>query len=164
MSGFHSLRNLPAGRPAIAVTPGPLGTPCWLWLGCLNSKGYAVRGTKHGRYLVHRRVYEEAGGTIGQGAQTHHVCQQRRCVNPEHLRVFARQADHARAHSEGGTICEHIVALLADGIVRTTREIFAAVDVELGSLRATLSREARRGTIRHVARGRYAACQDEVAA
>lgn len=62
---------------------GPDG--CWLWLGKLGSKGYGLAHVENGQRQAHRVAYELAIGQIPDGLEMDHLCNVRRCVNPEHL-------------------------------------------------------------------------------
>lgn len=148
-----------AGKAAYVETPGPLETPCWIWQGCINSKGYPVRGTKDGRYLVHRRVVEEATGIeVPAGIQVHHVCETRACVNPLHL-VSRSAIAHAREHF-GLTAGELVVSLVNQFGEVGTAEVAALADTSgrsINTLRTALSRAVTRGEIVRVERGRFKA-------
>lgn len=62
---------------------------CWLWTGATNGAGYgqfhlAGSDGKRQRY-AHRIAYEEAVGPIPEGLTLDHLCQNPRCVRPDHL-------------------------------------------------------------------------------
>jgi HNH endonuclease len=59
---------------------------CWLWTGHLNHKGYARLGGDS----AHRLAYEHFVGPIPEGLTIDHICEVKRCVNPDHLRVMER--------------------------------------------------------------------------
>lgn len=65
---------------------------CWIWLGQMNRRnGYGrveawVGSTK--RYLrIHRVAYMAHKGPIAEGLVIDHICRNRLCVNPDHLRA-----------------------------------------------------------------------------
>lgn len=61
-------------------------TPCWIWTGNRNSSGYG-RIKKQGKMrLVHRLAYELFVGAVPDGMVLDHLCRQRGCCNPAHLR------------------------------------------------------------------------------
>lgn len=68
-----------------AVEDLGFGTPCWLWLGALNKKGYG-HITRQSRHLqTHRLMWEQLRGPIPTGMQIDHLCKVRACCNPDHL-------------------------------------------------------------------------------
>lgn len=69
-------------------------TGCWLWTGQLW-RGYA----RHRFGQAHRVVYRQFGGFIPEGHDLHHECENKRCVNPEHMEPKDK-VPHLRGHWE----------------------------------------------------------------
>jgi len=62
-------------------------TGCWNWTGGLFDSGYG-RVTKNGKNaLAHRVSYAHFFGSIPEGLQVCHKCNNKRCINPDHLYV-----------------------------------------------------------------------------
>lgn len=87
------------------------GSPCWIWTGALNSSGYPrmnvrmKRGPRKGKsvmVLVHRVVLVEFKDRVMSGRlKSLHLCNNRPCVNPDHL--------------EGGTQRQNIRQCVREG-------------------------------------------------
>lgn len=73
---------------------------CWEWQLALDEYGYGqlCRDGKNSR--AHRIIYERHRGPISQGFDLHHLCGNRRCVNPDHLEPLDR-TEHGLLHNPG---------------------------------------------------------------
>ena len=61
-------------------------TECWEWKSSLMSTGYGSFSIKDKNYLAHRMSYSLFHGEIEKGLVIDHICRNRSCVNPMHLR------------------------------------------------------------------------------
>jgi len=85
----------------VPITPTDNGhpTPCLIWGGAVNSKGYPTKGDgAGGSILAHRAAYEAVHGPLPVGMHLHHLCGQPRCLNVDHL-IALSQRDHNRLHA-----------------------------------------------------------------
>lgn len=68
---------------------------CWIWRAATNPKGYGVfvweKGS--GARVAHRLAYEQIRGSIPAGMVLDHLCWNRACVNPDHLRPVSSRAN-----------------------------------------------------------------------
>lgn len=88
---------------------------CWNWLGRLSRDGRGWR--RHTR--AHRAVYEELIGPIPKGYDLHHSCENKLCVNPNHMEPLTPEA-HKLAHGVVGVTilrCRAGHALTEDNVV-----------------------------------------------
>lgn len=74
-------------------------TGCHLWTGSTNL-GYGRFKFAGKSYLAHRVAWELVHGCIPKGMHVDHVCRNRRCCNPAHLRVVTPR-QNVLENSEG---------------------------------------------------------------
>lgn len=86
--------NKPNARPALSARAG---SPCVEASGPLSNGGYVKRGSR----LAHRVAYAKARGPIPAGMMVLHSCDNRRCINVDHLRL-GTHAENMRDRLERG--------------------------------------------------------------
>jgi hypothetical protein len=71
---------------------------CWKWTAYVMPFGYGQFGLKGRTVLAHRFAYEATIGTIPAGKELDHICFNRICVRPDHLRLVSRKqnSEHRR--------------------------------------------------------------------
>ncbi len=74
---------------------------CWHWLG--SKRGGRGKGGQYGQFwyddkpgYAHRYSYEVHHGPIPENYEVDHVCQNRLCCNPWHLRLLPRRSNRRR--------------------------------------------------------------------
>lgn len=77
-------------------------TPCVLATNLGHSGGYGRVTIDGQRFFAHRVAWALAHGTITEGWEIHHACENHGCVNVEHLELIP-PTEHRRRHRR----CEH---------------------------------------------------------
>lgn len=79
---------------------------CWLWKGTMTQKGYGsffARLNERTYWRAHRYCWALLKGPIPSGMQICHSCDNRWCVNPEHLYVGTNQDNVNDRNQRGRT-------------------------------------------------------------
>lgn len=101
-----------AGKPQISLEErfwskvnkdGPLwkGTPCWVWTAAKDGHGYGQFVLNGKKALSHRVAWEMANGSIPDGLEVLHLCDNPPCVRPDHLRPDTHKANLQDAARKG---------------------------------------------------------------
>lgn len=116
---------------------------CLVWNGGMGSGGYGTFHYNGKNRSAHRVSYELHKGPIPAGAVVMHTCDNRRCINPEHLQLGTHTAnmkdmrDKGRARYVGGT--SHPNAKASPEIAAEIRRRYVPYSRENGS--CALARE-----------------------
>ena len=68
---------------------------CHIWQGRRNATGYPVVSLAGRQHFVHRLAWTLRYGTIREGMQLCHRCDEPRCINPDHHFVGSHEANMA---------------------------------------------------------------------
>ena len=84
---------------------------CWIWTGA-TSAGYGVFKFRGTRILAHRYSIQRLTGQSAAGTMVDHLCRNKACVNPQHLRLATNGENQqnlrgARSSSKSGVLGVH---------------------------------------------------------
>lgn len=72
---------------------------CWEWVRYRNNFGYGVTFYQGTNRLAHRVSYMLHVGPIPPGLEIDHICNNRGCVNPAHLRLVTHRENVLRGNT-----------------------------------------------------------------
>ena len=108
---------------------------CWEWTGTLNKKGYGVVRIQGVNFTAHRLSWLLFNGGGWRGLQVLHRCDNRKCINPNHLflgtnadNLADRQAKGRQSRGE-----KHPTAKLKEFEVKEIRRL-VSVGMEIAKI------------------------------
>lgn len=75
-------------------------TGCWVWQLSTYGTGYGQVNRGGRRTTAHRWYYEQRHGSVPEGLELDHTCENPLCVNPDHLEPVTHQ-ENIRRHYQG---------------------------------------------------------------
>lgn len=76
---------------------------CWIWNNKQLSTGYGYVCLKRRKLLAHRIIYEYYKGKIEERKVVRHLCNNCKCINPDHLEIGS-QSDNVKDAIKAGTM------------------------------------------------------------
>lgn len=98
---------------------------CWFWTSATIPNGYGVFMLNGKTVYAHRVAFVSEYGKISSSLVVDHICRNRNCVNPSHLRQISRgkNVSIGKFPLRDKTHCDHGHPLSGDNVRRTGRNI-----------------------------------------
>lgn len=77
---------------------------CWDWLGNKTTAGYGTMSLLGKQRYAHRLLYEFLGSGVAKEVEVDHLCRNRGCVRPDHLRLVPAGFNVRQGAAIGGPI------------------------------------------------------------
>ena len=122
-----------------------------------QNTNYGIARWRGGRISLHRKAWIEANGEIPDGLYVCHKCNNKRCINPEHLYLGTQSKNMQDAYRDGLIPLplgeEHHWSKLTDSDVVAIREdtrFHSVIAKEYGVAQSTVTRIKNNKIWRHV--------------
>lgn len=76
---------------------------CWEWIGAVNQSGYGVFWDEKKTHLAHRYSYGLKNPQPPKGMEVRHKCDNKLCVNPQHLTIGTKAQNLQDRNRRGRT-------------------------------------------------------------
>lgn len=122
---------------------------CWHWKGAGKGNGYGNININRKTTAAHRVAYELFIGKVPGGLDVCHICDNRWCVNPDHLYIGTRVENMADAVFRGRATGHHRKHLKENQVQEIRRLLNGGVDARRISIITKVGYE----TIMNIQRG-----------
>lgn len=126
------------------MTPAPNG--CWEWTGGMRADGYGLVWFEGKAQRAHRIAYQVLKGPLDTKDVLCHKCDNRKCINPDHIFIGSR-ADNVRDAASKNRMPHgksHWNATLSDAQIAMIRSIegvtYTEIARQFGVAQSTVSR------------------------
>lgn len=111
---------------------------CWIWKGVIGNTGYGSLRVKDKNNSTHRLSWELFHGPIPNGLFVLHTCDNKRCVNPQHLFLGTQLANRRDSITKGRSrkgaiLTEDLVAALRREARGKRRFTYTGIGRQLGA-------------------------------
>jgi hypothetical protein len=124
--------------------PEPM-SGCWIWLGAIHSSGYGLVQRNKRNIQAHRESWRVFRGSFDESLKVLHKCDNRTCINPNHLFLGTQQDNIADMIAKGRFARSTWTALLA----KTARDKREATHCKRGHIRSVENLSVDRHGFRH---------------